>query len=47
MTEGWGQFFMTQRGQFRMSFDTGTANQMVTSDYGTTKAGCWPPRRGL
>jgi hypothetical protein len=21
MTEGWGQFFMTQRGQFRMSFD--------------------------
>ena len=22
MTQGWGQFFMTQRGQFRMAFDT-------------------------
>jgi hypothetical protein len=21
MSRGWGQFFMTQRGQFRMSFD--------------------------
>ena len=22
MNRGWGQFFMTQRGQFRMAFDT-------------------------
>jgi hypothetical protein len=22
MNPGWGQFFMTQRGQFRMAFDT-------------------------
>jgi hypothetical protein len=32
MNPRWGQFFMTQRGQFRMAFDTGSKNRCAESD---------------